>query len=224
MRIANVLALGLVMAAFPALSQDMAKQTTAGEQWDARFDKSMYLYGTEPVEFLRSHVSDLPKGKALCLAAGEGRNAVFLAEQGFEVTAMDASPKGLEKASKLAALRNVTIETEVGDIQHGYEMGVAKYDLITDFYYHDTSMLPDVMRALKPGGVFIMQNFSIDQLDTNRFGPKNPDYLVKPDEMLEKFAGHRIIYYEDLVVELDEGMHQGPGAVIRMIVVKGPAE
>ncbi len=224
MRIANVLALGLVMAAFPALSQDMANQTTAGEQWDARFDKSMYLYGTEPVEFLRSHVSDLPKGKALCLAAGEGRNAVFLAEQGFEVTAMDASPKGLEKASKLAALRDVTIETEIGDLQHGYEIGVAKYDLITDFYYHDTSMLPDVMRALKPGGVFIMQNFSIDQLDTNRFGPKNPDYLVKPNEMLGKFPGHRIIYYEDLVVELDEGMHQGPGAVIRMIVVKGPAE
>ncbi len=84
MRIANVLALGLVMAAFPALSQDMAKQTTAGEQWDARFDKSMYLYGTEPVEFLRSHIGGLPKGKALCLAAGEGRNAVFLAEQGFE--------------------------------------------------------------------------------------------------------------------------------------------
>ena len=77
-----------------------------------------------------------------------------------------------------------------------------------------------VMNALKPGGMFILQNFSIQQLDTNRFGPKNPDYLAKPNELLDYFSGHRIIYYEDTIIDLDEGMHQGPGAVIRMIVVK----
>lgn len=204
--------------------QETGQLTTAGEQWDKRFSRDMYLYGKEPVEFLRSRIGDLRKGRALCLAAGEGRNAVFLAEQGYDVTAMDPSPKGLEKATALAAERGVTIKTEVGDLQEGYEMGVEKYDLITDFYYHDTGMLPDVMRALKPGGMFILQNFSIEQPDTNRFGPKNPDYLVKPNELLDIFSDYRIIFYEDTVVELDEGMHQGPGAVIRMIVVKEAVE
>ena len=195
-------------------------QQNAGDQWDRRFDVERYLYGTEPVRFLEENIDRLPKGKALCLAAGEGRNAVWLAAQGYDVTAMDASPVGLEKAAALAAERGVTIRTEVGDLRHGYDMGESEYDLITDFYYHDTAMLPAVMRALKPGGMFILQNFSIDQLETNRFGPKNPDYLVKPNELLGHFDGYRILFYEDTVVDLDEGMHQGAGAVVRMIVLK----
>jgi hypothetical protein len=79
-----------------------------------------------------------------------------------------------------------------------------------------------VMRALKPGGMFVLQNFSIAQLETNRFGPKNPDYLAKPNELLGHFEGYRILHYEDTIVELDEGMHQGPGAVVRLIVVNEP--
>jgi SAM-dependent methyltransferase len=196
------------------------RQQSAGEQWDKRFSVDRYLYGTEPVDFLRENIGRLPRGKALLLAAGEGRNAVWLAAQGYDVTAQDASPVGLEKARALAAQRGVTIRTEVGDLQHGYDMGESEYDLITNFYYHDTAMIPAVMRALKPGGMFILQNFSIDQPETNRFGPKNPDYLVRPNELLSLFDGYRILHYEDTVVELDEGMHQGPGAVIRMIVVK----
>lgn len=195
-------------------------QQTAGEQWDKRFGVDRYLYGTEPVAFLADNIDRLPRGKALLLASGEGRNAVWLAEQGYDVTAQDASPVGLEKARALAEQRGVTIRTEVGDLQQGYDMGESAYDLITDFYYHDTAMFPAVMRALKPGGMFILQNFSIAQLETNRFGPKNPDYLVKPNELLSHFEGYRILHYEDTVVELDEGMHQGPGAVVRLIVVK----
>ena len=195
-------------------------QQTAGEQWDKRFGVERYLYGTEPVAFLAENIDRLPKGKALLLASGEGRNAVWLAARGYDVTAQDASPVGLEKAQALAEQRGVTIKTDVGDLQQGYDMGESAYDLITDFYYHDTAMFPAVMRALKPGGMFILQNFSIAQLETNRFGPKNPDYLVKPNELLSHFEGYRILHYEDTVVELDEGMHQGPGAVVRLIVVK----
>ena len=73
----------------------------------------MYLYGTEPVVLLADHVDELPAGKALVLAAGEGRNAVFLAEHGFDVLAVDASAKGLEKARALASEKGVEIETEV---------------------------------------------------------------------------------------------------------------
>jgi len=215
----------LLLAGSPVLFAQMMNadadgQKTAGEQWDNRFDVERFLYGTEPVEFLKANVHRLAKGKALVLAAGEGRNAVWLAGQGYDVTAMDASPIGLEKATALADQRGVKIRTEVGDLQHGYDMGEEKYDLITDFYYHDMAMIPAVMRALKPGGMFVLQNFSIDQLETNRFGPKNPDYLTKPNELLRQLEGYRILHYEDTVVDLDEGMHQGPGAVIRLIVVK----
>ena len=80
------------------------------------------------------------------------------------------------------------------------------------------------MAALKPGGVFIMQNFSLDQLETNRFGPRDPVFLVEPGEVLDYFASFRIRYYEDTVVELDEGMHRGPGAVIRLIAEKPRSE
>lgn len=217
-----------VSRSLPALillfwSSASAQNMDAGAQWDKRFGVDKYLYGTEPVGFLAENLHRLPKGKALCLAAGEGRNAVWLAQQGYDTVAMDASPVGLQKATALAEAKGVTITTEVGDLEDGYDMGENQYDLITDFYYHNPAMIPAVMRALRPGGAFVMQNFSIDQLETNRFGPKNPDYLVKPNEMLKLFGDYRILHYEDTIVELDEGMHQGAGAVVRMIVIKEPS-
>jgi len=205
-------------ATHPAAGQPVP----AGDRWDQIFSREMYVYGTEPVTFLKEQAARLKKGKVLCLAAGEGRNAVYLAQQGFHVTAMDASQKGLEKTRALARQKGVTVNTEMGDLQKNYDMGVAKYDLITDFYYHDTSIFPRVMKALKPGGIFILQNFSADQPNTNTFGPKDPRHLVMPNELLTHFREYRILYYEDTKVILDEGMHQGPGAVVRLIVVKEP--
>ena len=79
------------------------------------------------------------------------------------------------------------------------------------------------MKALKPGGIFVLQGFSIDQPDTNRFGPREPAYLIQPNELLRHFDGYRIRHYRDTVVELDEGMHKGPGAVVELIVEKSPA-
>ena len=211
-------------ALFAQTTQPAASRAaTPGEQWDQRFDRAMYLYGKEPVAFLKEKAGLLKKGKTLCLAAGEGRNAVYLAQQGFDVTALDASKKGLEKCTALAKQRGVTVKTIVADLSD-YDLGKEQYDLITDFYYHDQKMFPKIMAALKPGGMFIMQNFAIDQPKTNRFGPKNPSYLVKPNEVLSHFSGYRILHYEDTVVNLDEGMHQGAGAVVRLIVVKEGVE
>lgn len=217
MRHGIVIGIGIVLAATAAIAQQTPP--SPGEQWDERFSREMYLYGKEPVEFLKEQLPKLRVGKALCLAAGEGRNAVFLAENGFDVLAVDASAKGLEKAKALAAERGVTIETEVADLRD-YDLGVEQYDLVTDFYYHQPDLFPEILRALKPGGFFILQGFSIDQPDTNRFGPRNPDFLVKPNELLRQFDGHRIRHYEDTVVELDEGMHEGRGAVVRLLVEK----
>ena len=189
------------------------------EKWDRKYSGAHYLYGTEPVDFLKQHVASFNKGKALVLAAGEGRNAVFLAQQGFQVTAIDLSEKGLAKCQQLAKERNVRVKTVVADVNN-YDLGENQYDLITDFYFYDSTIFAKVMNALKPGGFFIFQTFSVDQPMTNRFGPRNPAYLVKPNELLGYFLSHRIRHYEDTLVVLNEGMHQGRAAVIRLIVQK----
>jgi SAM-dependent methyltransferase len=144
---------------------------------------------------------------------------VYLAQKGFDVVAVDISAKGLEKCAKLARERGVKVRTVVADLME-YDMGQSRYDLITDFYYYDPTLFSKVMAALKPGGLFVLQNFSTEQPHTGNFGPRNPAYLVRPNELLDHFARFRIRYYEDAVVDLDEGMHQGPGAVIRLIVEK----
>ena len=77
------------------------------------------------------------------------------------------------------------------------------------------------INALKPGGVFILEQFSTDHPERGgNFGPQNPNYLVKPNELLEAFKSLRILYYEDTVVELNEGMHKGPAALIRLVAQK----
>ncbi len=201
------LAAGLVSA------QDEAKR------WDERYDKGMYVYGKEPVVFLKQQIHRLGSGKALVLAAGEGRNAVYLAQQGFDVVAVDISAKGLEKCAALAQERGVEVETVVANL-NDYDLGREQYDLITLFYYYQPDLYPKIMEGLKEGGHFVLQLFSIDHPQTNRFGPRNPDRLVKPNELLTRFGMNRVRYYEDAVVTLDEGMHQGPAAVARLIVEK----
>ncbi len=188
-------------------------------KWDRKYSSAHYLYGTEPVDFLKQHAAKFNKGKALVLAAGEGRNAVFLAQQGFQVTAIDISEKGLAKCQQLAKEKKVRVKTVVADVTN-YDLGENQYDLITDFYFYDSAIFTEVMTALKPGGFFIFQTFSLDQPMTNRFGPRNPAYLVKPNELLGYFLKHRIRHYEDTFVDLNEGMHQGRAAVIRLIVEK----
>lgn len=203
----GTLAFGLVSA------QDEAKR------WDERYDKGMYVYGKEPVVFLEQQIDRLGSGKALVLAAGEGRNAVYLAQKGFDVVAVDISAKGLEKCSVLAQERGVEVETVVADL-NDFDLGREQYDLITLFYYYQPDLYPRIMDALKEGGHFVLQLFSIDHPETNRFGPRNPDMLVKPNDLLTHFGTNRVRYYEDAVVTLDEGMHQGPAAVTRLIVEK----
>ena len=213
---------GLFLLSPIASPQGGGESESTKARWDERYDRDMYIYGKEPAAFLKQKISGLKKGKALVLAMGEGRNAVYLAQNGFDVTGVDISEVAIEKCNKLAKERNTTVNAVVADLTD-YDMGEARFDLITNFYYYDTSIFPQVIEALKPGGMFIFEQFSIDHLkyrETSRFGPSNPDYLVKPNELLEHFKSLRILYYEDTVVELDEGMHKGTAAVIRLIAEK----
>ena len=212
---------GYLLVAVWAVAAAAQPGTSPGAQWDRRYDRAQYVYGKEPVAFLVYAVDRLRPGAALDLAAGEGRNAVYLAQRGFEVTAVDVSAKGLEKCAALARERGVTVRTVVADLDT-FDLGSQRWDLVTDFYYHDPKLHARVLAALKPGGFFILQNFSSDQPRTNQFGPREPAWLVAPNQLLTAFAGWRIRHYEDRVVSLDEGMHQGPGAIVRLLVEKVP--
>ena len=214
--------IGLFLLNSIVLPEDGGESESMKTRWNERYDRDMYIYGKEPAAFLKQKIDGLQKGKALVLAMGEGRNAVYLAQNGFDVTGVDISEVAIEKCNRLAQERNTTVDTVVADLTD-YDMGEGQFDLITKFYYYEPSIFPQIIDALKPGGIFILEQFSIDHLkyrEVSGFGPRNPDYLIKPNELLEHFKAFRILYYEDTVVELDEGMHKGTAAVIRLIAEK----
>ena len=204
-------------------SQDSSSVPSERERWDARYGAEDCVFGKEPCRLLAEKIALLPKGKALDLAMGEGRNALFLARNGFEVTGVDISPVAVAKAERLAEEQGVGIQAVVADLT-AYDLGEALYDLITDFYAYEPRLFPGIVRALKPGGMFVFETFSIDHLEVGgSFGPRNPAFLVKPNELLKRLEALRILYYEDTVVELDSGRHKGPAALVRLIARK-PAD
>ena len=206
-----------------ALGKQEGRAMSDKERWNLKYEGTTYIYGKEPTAYLKDKLSLLKKGKALVLAMGEGRNAVYLAENGFDVTGVDLSEVGIEKCARLAEERGVEVNSIVADLTD-YDMGTEQYDLITNFYFYDKSILPRVIDSLKPGGMFIFETYSRDHPKHSKFGPKNPNYLVKPNELLEIFQSLRILYYEDTVTELDEGMHKGKAALIRLIAKKLESE
>ncbi|MEL0322499.1 MAG: class I SAM-dependent methyltransferase, partial [Gammaproteobacteria bacterium] len=185
-----------------------------------------YIFGDQPCQWLIMNQHRLPQsGKALALGDGEGRNGVFLAELGFEVTSVDLSEVGLSKARDLARKRGVTIQTVQADLEH-YEIEAESQDLIVSIYCH----LPDAIRklvheraevALKPGGLFILEAFHHSQLKYQSGGPKTTDLLYDLDALLDDFQTLQILEAFDGLCYLDEGArHSGIGHIVRLVLQK----
>jgi tellurite methyltransferase len=214
--------LTLILTTLGTVPSDAQPPESEAERWDRRYDREAYIYGKEPVAFLRQQIDRLGSGKALDLAMGEGRNAVFLAEQGFDVTGVDISKVAIAKAERLAAERGTHLQGVVADLG-SYELGEERYHLITNFYYLDRELFPKIIAALAPGGIFILETFSTDHLTKGSgFGPKDPAFLLAANEALAAFSSLRILFYEDRLIDVDEGMHHGKAAVIRLIAQKPP--
>ena len=175
----------------------------AGEQdklfWDKRYETEAYIFGKEPVEFLREHIDILPGGKALDIAMGEGRNAVFLAKNGFDVDGCDISETAIKKAQELAKENSVNINAFVADLET-YKLPENTYDVIACFYYLQRDLIPQIKQALKPGGMIIYETYTIENWERGLEGPKNKDYLLKSNELLNFFRDLKIIYYRELVL------------------------
>lgn len=194
--------------------------------WDDKFGPARMAYGTMPNAFLAEHVGAFPpNGDVLSLGEGEGRNAVFLAEQGFRVTAVDASPRGLEKLGQLAAARGVSVTAIEHDLA-AFALGDGRWDGIYNIYCHlapglRTELYGRIQRALRPGGVFLTEQFAKDQLQFKSGGPKDENLLLSLAEFQQAFPGYEVAYAAAEKTTLDEGpLHQGPASVVRFIARK----
>lgn len=167
--------------------------------WDKKYETEAYIFGKEPVEFLKEHLDILPRGKALDIAMGEGRNAVFLAKNGFAVDGCDISETAVKKAKELAREHNVSIHAFVADLETS-KLPKDTYDVIACFYYLQRDLIPQMKEALKPGGMIIYETYTIENWERGFEGPKNKEYLLKPNELLDLFKDLKIIYYRELVL------------------------
>lgn len=196
--------------------------------WNQKFDGDEHLYGTEPNAYIKEKSGLIAaEGKVLCLGEGEGRNALFLAKEGHDIVAIDASDVGLAKAHRLTQTHGHTIDTVHMDLAE-WEPETESFDAIVTSYLH----LPQPLRkavfnkaahALKTGGVFIGEFFSLDQLGYQSGGPKAPELLYTVEDMRDNLDGLAVetVVLEQVLTHLDEGRgHRGEASVIRVVFKK----
>jgi SAM-dependent methyltransferase len=195
--------------------------------WDRRYSEPGYLYGTEPNDFLSANAERYlpPKGEILCLAEGEGRNAVFLARLGFRVTGVDASAVGLEKAWRLAQQSGVVIQTVVADLA-AYDLGVQRWDGIVSIWCHTPKEVRarlhrGVVAALRPGGAFLLESYTPRQLEYRTGGPPTADLMMTLAAVSAELGGLELLEAEEKIREVNEGKaHHGTSAVLQVIARK----
>ncbi|MEL6980228.1 MAG: class I SAM-dependent methyltransferase [Pseudomonadota bacterium] len=199
--------------------------------WNARFDTDDYVFGRAPSQFLKRRVALLRAGmSALLVADGEGRNSVWLAEQGLAVRAFDPAPTGVAKAQRLAAERGVSIETEIADVE-SFDWDATQYDLVVGIFIQfagpalRAAMFGGMLRALKPGGLLLLHGYTPKQLDYGTGGPPYVENLYTEALLRDAFG---VLEIEELIAyerELQEGAgHAGMSALIDLTARKQAAE
>lgn len=195
--------------------------------WDERYNTPNYVYGVEPNHFVVSAKERIPKGgRVLCVADGEGRNGVYLARQGFDVVSVDISPNALAKAQKLAAEHGVSIQTQVVDLlawnwpENRFEAVVAIF--IQPFGTRDRMTVFDgIVRALRPGGVFLLEGYRTEQLHYGTGGPGVLDNLYSESRLRTELHALSIESMVSYDREMREGIgHNGLSALIDLVAVK----
>ena len=197
------------------------------EVWDDKFSGKDYFFGTIPNAFLVDQSRRFSPGmSALCVADGEGRNGVWLAEQGLDVVSVDFSKAGLAKARELARSRGVSVETICADLL-SWKWPQGAFDVVVALYIHfpegERSVVNRAMlAALKPGGVLVMEVFHPDQLRLGfeSGGPQDPELLYTADGLRHDFADAEIITLEELVLTRSESRHAGKKAAITRLIAK----
>jgi SAM-dependent methyltransferase len=197
-------------------------------EWDERYAAPEYAYGTEPNDYLRAVACQIPRGRVLCLAEGQGRNAVFLAGQGHDVVAVDQSPVGLGRARELADAAGVSVTCVTADLAE-YTIEREAFDGIVAISMH----LPPALRhrvyrgaveGLRPGGVVILEAYTPRQIGRGTGGPPVEELLVPPQAVAEGFAGLDFLLFQEVEREIAEGRyHRGLSATVQLLARKPTA-
>ena len=193
--------------------------------WDKRYASEEYIYGTDANDFFAEELKKIKPGYLLEAGAGEGRNAVYAASLGWDVTAVDQSEKAMEKTMSLAKKQDIEIQYHLVDI-NDLDLQENCFDAISVIYLH---LEPEnrkvfhkkVYDMLKPGGVLIMESFSKEQLKFNTGGPKNPDMLYSEEILKNDFKDFTDLKIKTVERELKEGAHHnGTASCIQVLGVK----
>jgi 2-polyprenyl-3-methyl-5-hydroxy-6-metoxy-1,4-benzoquinol methylase len=199
---------------------------TARQQWNQRFAADDYVFGTAPNQFLAAQKHLLRRGDtALAVADGEGRNGVFLAEQGLDVLSVDLAEKGIDKARRLAASRGVPLRIEHADI-FAWEPGQS-FDVIAGIFIQfatppqRTALFAKFVEWLKPGATLILQGYRPEQIAYATGGPRQAENLYTADMLRSAFAALTIVHlreHDDVILEGNG--HAGMSALIDLVARK----
>lgn len=197
------------------------------DAWDARYRTDEYIFGTAPNAFLASQARLFNSGdKVLAVADGEGRNGVWLAEQGCHVLSIDISSPAVEKARRLAAKRKVEIEFMIADVME-WRWPETTYDAVVCIFIQFASpgmrkkLFDDVRRTLKPGGVLLLEGYGIKQLQYTSGGPGKIEHLYTLGMLRETFSDWEILSLREYEELLDEGpKHSGMAALVDLVARK----
>ena len=193
--------------------------------WDERYSESHYVYGTEPNEFFRHCLDKLAAGKLLLPGEGEGRNAVYAAKKGWDVTAIDFSEQAKIKAMKMAEENNVAINYIVSSASD-YKYTEQEYDAAALVFVHFPQEVREkahksIIKSLKTGGTLIVEAFSKAQINNNSGGPKDVNALYSVENLKNDFGELKITELSEYHIDLKEGpYHEGPADVIRCTAIK----
>ena len=197
------------------------------ERWEKRFASSDYVFGTGPNAFLKRQAARLKPGQtALAVADGEGRNGVWLAEQGLQVLSVDFAPAGLAKARKLAAARGVTVQTECADLAQ-WAWPDSRFDVIAAIFIQFAApafreqIFTGIRQALKPGGLLLLEGYRPEQLTYKTGGPSRVENLYTRPMLEKAFQGWEIVELREYDSDVAEGSgHSGLSALIDLVARK----
>ncbi len=198
--------------------------TDAATTWNSRFEGDEYLFGTEPNVWLKQHAAVWPPGaRVLCVADGEGRNSVWLAQQGLVVDAFDIAEVGVAKARRLAQRHGVTVNYSVADCEaYAWPQGTCDGVAAIFVQFADPAarqrLFARMAASLKPGGTLVLQGYTPKQLEYGTGGPPHASHLYTPQMLREAFAGLQIVELHEYEAEMAEGnRHRGRSALIGLV-------
>ena len=193
--------------------------------WDDRYNESGYAYGESPNDYLVSVAQKMTGNQVLSLAEGEGRNAVYLATEGYDVTAVDSSAVGLKKAQALAKKNQVNINTVITDLAD-FMPGIEQWDAVVSIFCHLPAPIRGqlhkrVIAALRSGGVLILEAYRPQQLEFATGGPGDANLMMTLEQLEKELSGLTFEIAREIERDVVEGKyHHGRAAVVQILARK----